>query len=370
MAVRPNFRQMEPVSFSPKFWMPERIDLKTEEGRARLLEIQTQPGGAEVFDSREVQWRELAVIRRPSLVGNEEEITRAVEEWKEERSRTFELFYYPWKRALVHVLPRSEFIEVRTNRNRNRIRHEEQRIMSQRTVGVVGLSVGASFALTMAMERSCGKLCLADFDELALSNMNRIASGVMDIGLPKWMVLARAIKEVDPYFDIEIFPDGVTADNADDFAEGLDLIVDACDSPSAKAEIRLQAKSRKIPVIMDTSDRGMLDIERYDLPEIAEKPGALHGRLTEADLLRLRRAESWNPVDLNLFVDLTEASPRGKESLSLVGSELVGWPQLYSDVASGAGMAVAAARRIFLGDHAPDIRIYLSLDEQLPERIS
>jgi hypothetical protein len=69
-------------------------------------------------------------------------------------------------------------------------------------------------------------------------------------------------------------------------------------------------------------------------------------------------------------VDLSVASHRGKESLSLVGSELVGWPQLYSDVASGAGMAVAAARRIFLGENAPDIRIYLSLDEQLPERIT
>jgi hypothetical protein len=121
---------------------------------------------------------------------------------------------------------------------------------------------------------------------------------------------------------------------------------------------------------MDTSDRGMLDIERYDEDAVASQPGALHGRLSASDLVRLRHTKYWTPVDLNLFVDLSVASARGRESLSLVGSELTGWPQLYADVAAGGAMSAAAARRIFLGDPTPDSRLYLSLDEQLPERIS
>lgn len=351
-------------------WTPERIDLKTESGRIRLVEIQSDPAGVDVFDAREEQWAELALIRHPALRGNETALREAIEEWKRDRSRTFELFYYPWRRALCYVLPRTEFIELRTNRNRNRIRHEEQRIFSQKKVGVVGLSVGASFAMTMAMERSCGVLRLADFDMLSLSNMNRIRASVMDVGLPKWLVLARQILEQDPYFEVEIFQEGLTQENALEFFDGLDLVLDACDSPSAKAEIRIQAKAHRTPVLMDTSDRGMLDIERYDEETIVNQPGALHGRLSASDLVRLRHTKYWSPVDLNLFVDLSVASARGRESLSLVGSELTGWPQLYADVAAGGAMSVAAARRIFLGDPAPDSRLYLSLDEQLPERIS
>lgn len=354
----------------PALWKPERIDTKTETGRQRLMELQSSDAGVDVFDGREDQWLELALIREPNLRGNSEAIEAAVENWKTDRIRTFELFYYPWRRALCYVLPRTEFIELRTNRNRNRIRHEEQRIFSQKTVGVVGLSVGASFAMTMAMERGCGKMRLADFDTLALSNMNRIRSSVMDLGLPKSVVLARQILEQDPYFELEIFEEGFTLENAEEFFEGLDLVLDACDSPGPKAEIRIQAKSRRIPVLMDTSDRGMLDIERYDEPAIAEESGALHNRLSASDLMRLRTMTQWDPVDLNLFVDLANASNRGRESLSLVGSELTGWPQLYADVASGAAMAAVAARRIFLGDPTPDTRLYLSLDEQLPERIS
>lgn len=351
-------------------WMPERIDLKTENGRSRLMEIQSDAAGIDVVDAREDQWSELALIRQPALRGNEPALREAIEEWKRDRSRTFELFYYPWRRSLCYVLPRTEFIELRTNRNRNRIRHEEQRIFSQKKVGVVGLSVGASFALTMAMERSCGMLRLADFDVLALSNMNRIRASVMDVGLPKWLVLARQIMEQDPYFEIEIFQEGLTQENAEEFFDGLDLVLDACDSPSAKAEVRIQAKSHRTPVLMDTSDRGMLDIERYDEDAVASQPGALHGRLSASDLVRLRHTKYWTPVDLNLFVDLSVASARGRESLSLVGSELTGWPQLYADVAAGGAMSAAAARRIFLGDPTPDSRLYLSLDEQLPERIS
>lgn len=366
----PELAKMHVKFADSNLWMPERVDLKTEGGRVRITQIQSHSKGVEVVDAREEQWMELALIRHPMLRGQDEALRERIEEWKRDRSRTFEVFYFPWRNTLCYILPRAEFIELRTNRNRNRIRHEEQRIFSQKKVGVVGLSVGASFAMTLAMERSCGVLRIADFDNLALSNMNRIRSTVMDVGLPKWLILARQIMELDPYFELEIFPEGVTETNATEFFEGLDLVMDACDSPAVKAEIRIQAKSHRIPVLMDTSDRGMLDIERYDEPDIAAQTGALHGRLSASDLLRLRRTKHWTPVDLNLFVDLSTASSRGRESLSLVGSELAGWPQLYADVAAGGAMAVVAARRIFLGDPTPDSRLYLSLDEQLPQRIS
>ena len=82
--------------------------------------------------------------------------------------------YYPWNQRLVHLLDEDEFAEVRTNRNRNKITREEQNKLKTKKIGIVGLSVGQSIALTIAMERTCGELRLADFDTAELSNLNRI----------------------------------------------------------------------------------------------------------------------------------------------------------------------------------------------------
>ena len=63
--------------------------------------------------------------------------------------------YYPWSQRLVHLLDEEEFVEVRTNRNRNKITTEEQNKLKTKKIGIVGLSVGQSIALTLAMERAC-----------------------------------------------------------------------------------------------------------------------------------------------------------------------------------------------------------------------
>jgi hypothetical protein len=145
--------------------------------------------------------------------------------------------------------------------------------------------------------------------------------------------------------------------------EKCNVVIDACDGLSAKALIRLEAMERKIPVIMDTSDRGMLDIERYDI--LTQDDGFLHGRIDYETMVSLKSRETWTPDTLNLFVDFASASVKGRESLALMGTELVGWPQLHSDVASGGAFAAESCRRLMLGENLPDIRLYLELDEQL-----
>ena len=58
------------------------------------------------------------------------------------------------------------------------------------------------------MERSCGRLRLADFDTLELSNMNRIRTGIYSLGMPKGVVAAREIAEIDPFFPVELHLNG------------------------------------------------------------------------------------------------------------------------------------------------------------------
>jgi tRNA A37 threonylcarbamoyladenosine dehydratase len=62
----------------------------------------------------------------------------------------------------------------------------------------MGLSVGQSVSLALAMERSFGELRIADFDELDLSNINRIRTGVYNLKIQKTVIVAREIAEIDP----------------------------------------------------------------------------------------------------------------------------------------------------------------------------
>ncbi|MFN0121306.1 MAG: ThiF family adenylyltransferase, partial [Blastocatellia bacterium] len=208
------------------------------------------------------------------------------------RGETYETFgvwvYYPWTRRLVHMLDEAEFVELRTNRNCYKITPGEQSALAAKRVGVVGLSVGQAVAVTLAMERSCGTLRLADFDRLDLSNLNRIRTGVHNLGLPKVIVTAREIAEIDPFLRVSCFMDGVNQDNYETFllADGpLDVVVEECDSLDVKLELRLRARRHGIPVVMDTSDRGMIDVERFDL-----EPGrpVFHGLVGDLDPATLR----------------------------------------------------------------------------------
>lgn len=270
--------------------------------------------------------------------------------------------WYPWRSEAVLLLEEQEFVAVRTNRNALKITTAAQEALRGKSVGVVGLSVGQSTAMALAMERIVGGLKLADPDTLELSNLNRIPASVFDLGQPKAATVARRIAEVDPYLKVEIFPEGFNEGLVADFMDGVDLVVDACDDVSAKALLRIAARDRRIPLIMETNDRGMIDVERYDDEGIEDY---LHGRINSEMIREMLEAEAWTTEMLNAFVDLSVASEPALRSLEQVGKTLVSWPQLYSDVAMGSGATAHIIRRILLGDPIADQRLHFDIHEHI-----
>ena len=109
----------------------------------------------------------------------------------------------------ILLLEEAEFVAVRTNRNQLKIRREEQAALSGKAVGIVGLSVGRSMALALAMERIVGTLHIADADTIELSNLNRMSCSVFELGTEKWCSTARAIAEIDPYLEVVVWPKGL-----------------------------------------------------------------------------------------------------------------------------------------------------------------
>ncbi len=273
--------------------------------------------------------------------------------------------FYPWSNRLVHILPEDEFIKVRSNRNHYKISPEEQEVLACKKVGLIGLSVGQSVAVTMAMERGFGELRLADFDTLELTNLNRIRTGIKNLGVSKVISVAREIMEIDPFLKLKCFTDGITDENMDSFfTEGgdLDLLIDECDGLEIKILAREKAKSMGIPVVMEASDRGMVDVERFDLEP--ERP-LLHGLVGDlnTELLKtLETNEDKIPYMLDI-VGLETISTRAKASMLEIGETITTWPQLASAVTLGGGITADVVRRIFLNQFHDSGRYYMDVEE-------
>jgi molybdopterin/thiamine biosynthesis adenylyltransferase len=256
--------------------------------------------------------------------------------------------WYPWRRSVVSVLGPNGFRTLRLDRNRNGITAEEQLRLGELTIGVAGLSVGHVIAHTLAAQGLCSRLRLADFDRMELSNLNRVPATVFDLGVNKAVVAARRVAELDPYISVEVYDAGLTAATVDDFLDGLNILVEECDSLDIKALARVGAKSRHIPVLMATSDRGIVDVERFDLEPDREILHGLLGALDIALLPGMSSKEKMPHVLRHLESELL--SPRTAASLIELDRSLSTWPQMASDVVIGASAVAEAVRRIGLGE--------------------
>jgi len=339
------------------------------EDRSKLAALKSSKAVHFVHDTIYDQLKDLIETRNPSTAWTPVLLEQATRDYLDGRS-TDDIgnwVFYPWSGRLVHVLAKAEYIELRTNRNLYKITKEEQDMLATKSIAVIGLSVGQSISLALCMERVCGKIIIADYDTLDLSNLNRIRTGVHNLGLPKTSIVAREILEIDPYMDIKIYKEGATAENINQILsedQKIDILIDECDSMDMKVKMRLAAKAMGIPVIMDTSDRGQIDIERFDL-----EPGRsiFHGDL---DVINWAEADFNDPsVKMQVMqgiIDFSKASPRAVQSFMSIGKTLKTWPQLASSVILGGAVGADICRRILLNESKSSGKYFVELNKLVP----
>lgn len=326
---------------------------------AATLEALRNDRDVTVCDTLAEQLTDLARTRSPSAPLDAAALAAGVRnilDGQDERSFG-RWVYFPWRRTLVHILPPDAFAELRSDRNRNKITSDEQARLATRTVAIAGLSVGLAIATTLALEGVGGTIHLADFDTLGLSNLNRLLGSVAELGVPKVDIAARRLYELNPYLTIRAFPDGVREDNIEAFLDGVDLLCEECDSFPMKLRLREVARRRRIPVLMETSDRGMLDIERFDLDPARPLLHGLLGGVEPAEVANLAAPERMALVQRIVG----ECSERMTQSLPEIGRTISTWPQLGSSVTLGGGTACDAARRILLGQHTASGRWWVDV---------
>ncbi len=273
--------------------------------------------------------------------------------------------YFPWagggagrgkagarSGAAVRLLHEKLYFELRTARNKNLITRAEQEKYRAARVGVAGLSVGSSIIASLVLTGGPQVLKIADFDTLAPSNMNRVRSGVFDLGVAKIELTARDIWNLDPFAKLYLYPKGVTEKNIDQFINGaprareprLDIIIDEMDDLLMKVVLRVAAKRARRPVLMatDYGDSVLLDVERFDLEPRRAIFHGIVGNLTVAQA-RAAKGPKWFAL-VEKIIGGKHMPARHRDSLREVGKTLAGVPQLGTD-ALLAGAAVSLAVR-------------------------
>ncbi len=328
-----------------------------------------QVASPRLLDTLQAQLDELAQVRHPQHALGVAELRRFTnEQLGYSDARRYGIWcYYPWRNEVVHILPETEFRELRSARNRNHITAAEQVRLRRKIVGIIGVSVGQAVAMTMTLEGVGGEFRLADPDQISLSNLNRIRSPLRDIGRNKAVVAARQMLEIDPYLKISVYSDGLDEGNLAPFMSNprpLDILVEECDDLYIKLLGREHARRLRVPVLMHTSDRGLLDIERFDLDPTREP---FHGRLSHVSSEDLRGLSAEQKIPfVTQLLDLGMMSNRAKASLREVGKTLTTWPQLGSAVARGGATVTAVARRILLDHDQASGRFYDDIDDTVP----
>jgi hypothetical protein len=272
--------------------------------------------------------------------------------------------HLPWRNLLLHLPGPETYWRLRTDRSRHKLLDTELQELRQRSVGVVGLSVGSAAAFVLAQEGLCGYLRIADHDTLELTNLNRLPGSVADLGSAKTWILARRLAELDPYLPVTLYDEGVTHDNIDAFLAGLDAVVEECDSMDVKLLVRQRARRLGIPVVMETSDRGLLDVERFDREP--HRP-VFHGHVGDLDPEQLAGLTTDEKVPHVLgILEPEELSAPMAASMVEIDHTTRTWPQLASDVALGSSLVAATVRRLFTRpDQLRSGRTRLDLDRLL-----
>jgi molybdopterin/thiamine biosynthesis adenylyltransferase len=333
------------------------------DNRPRILQSKNgAPSEALFVDAHARAVRELFFIEHPtrpkSLLATDTEYRAFVKKYDREQVWV----YYPSYNTLVRSLPVELCRRVRASRNRNFITEEEQSRYRDARVGIAGLSVGSYAALALSLSGGPQRMKIADPDVLDLSNLNRIAGSMREIGTNKAHVAARALWGVDPFLELDVWDQGIIQDTLEKFLcdPALDVFVDEMDDLPLKIEARKVCRRQRIPVIMatDNGDGTVLDVERFDLePDRPIFHGAIDENVDAAALVGEARISLVKKI-----IGAEHLDENHLASLGEVGKSLASFPQLATGaLVSGAAVAYGV-RRIAAGGALRSGKFIISCD--------
>ena len=118
-----------------------------------------------------------------------------------------------------------------------RIGTERQKRFSESTVAVCGLGgLGSNIAIALA-RAGIGKLILADFDRVDISNLSRQQYKANQTGIFKTDALRENLREISPYTEIETHCVRLCEDNYSAILKNAGIICEAFDKAEEKSRL-------------------------------------------------------------------------------------------------------------------------------------
>lgn len=126
---------------------------------------------------------------------------------------------------------------------------ETQLRLSKVTVGLAGCGGIGGMVASRLGRLGVKKIKLADPDSFDISNINRqIGASPANQNRNKAEVVAELVHDVTPDTSIDVFSDGILPENAEEFVEGCDYILDQMDFYEIKNRYALHRAFRKSPI--------------------------------------------------------------------------------------------------------------------------
>lgn len=139
-------------------------------------------------------------------------------------------------------------------------------------VAVFGIGGVGSFAVEALARAGTGKLVLVDDDCICRTNINRqLHATAKTVGKPKVEVMKERVLEINPRAEVELIQKFYLPENAEEFfALDYDYIIDAIDTVTAKIDLIVRAKAKKIPIVSCMGAGNKMDPTRFEIADIAK----------------------------------------------------------------------------------------------------
>ena len=127
---------------------------------------------------------------------------------------------------------------------------EAQERLKLANVLIVGCGgIGCTTAELLA-RAGVGQISLIDADTVEISNLQRqIGFSQHDVGYYKSEVLAKRLKQINPYIQIEFYTEQLSVANIQHLMASQDLVLDGCDNFETRYLVNAYCKQLNVPLI-------------------------------------------------------------------------------------------------------------------------
>ena len=209
-----------------------------------------------------------------------------------------------------------------TDRNTGMISSSEQERIANTVIAQAGVGGNADVVITLA-QMGFQHFRLADPDVYDLSNLNRqLGARVSTLSRNKAQVVAEDILEINPDASIEVYSEGITWDNVEEFVDGADIIIDGLDVSVMHLRKRMfdLARDRLLPVITCPVIAWGAGIAIFD-PERSPSFGEFFGEIPED-----RMSDEWRRFISNYALHFLSSRPTGVDVTLGMNRAMAGTP--------------------------------------------